>query len=130
MPVEVERLEGEPIIIVRASGHIEPRQGMLEMYAAVDALIKPDEKVFCITDLSEMSVSFSDLVMGMSAIREKRPGSPNDPRICNIMVGSGPMWNLASKAAKQLQYGGVDVHLFSAMEEAIEYARKEMKGSS
>jgi hypothetical protein len=128
MAFDVERLEGEPIIVVR--GRREPddhRREMIDMFTAVDALIGPDEKVFCITDLSDTKVNFSNMVMGMSSIRDRRPGSPSDPRITNIMVASGPLWNLAASAASQAQYGGVNVHLYSTVEEAIEFARQESR---
>jgi hypothetical protein len=128
MAFDVERLEGEPIIVVR--GRREPddhRREMINMFVAVDALIGPDEKVFCITDLSDTRVNFSNMVMGMSSIRDKRPGSPSDPRITNIMVASGPLWKLAASAAAQAQYGGVNVHLYSTVEEAIEFARRESR---
>jgi hypothetical protein len=128
MAFDTERLEGEPIIVVRSRRQPDDhRREMYEMYEAVDALIGPDEEVFCITDLSDTKINFSSMVMGMSSIRDKRPGSPSDPRITNIMVASGPLWNLAANAASQTQYGGVNVHLYSTVEEAIEFARQESR---
>lgn len=128
MAFDVERLEGEPIVVVR--GRTLPddhRQEMQKMFDAVNKLIGPDEKVFCITDLTEMKINFSNLVMGMSSIRDKRPGSPSDPRVTSVMVGSGALWSLAASAASQTQYGGVKVKIFSTLEEAVEFARQESK---
>lgn len=128
MPYKVERLPNEPIIVVTWQSPTDPGEDADKMCEEVDACIKPDEtKVYCINDFREVKINFSALVSGMAVQRQNRPGAAGDPRIRSIMIGSGTLWDLASKAAKQLQYGGLDMPLFATLDDAIAHAREKIK---
>jgi hypothetical protein len=128
MPYTVQRLPSEPIIVVSWSNPTDSAKDSLKMSAEVDALIAPDENhIYCVQDFRNLKVDFSSMVTGMATQREKRPGAAGDPRLRTIMVGSGLLWELASKGAKQLQYGGLDIPLFSSVDDAVAYARTKVK---
>lgn len=127
MTAKVERLPGEPIIVVTWSSPFDVQKESPQKFADVDALIRSDEKVYVIDDMTRLKIDFATLVAGMAAQRVKAPGSPADLRVKTILVGSGMMWELASRGAKQLQYGGFDIPLFPSLEAALAHAREKVK---
>jgi hypothetical protein len=123
MPYRIERLSGEPIVVVTWQGSFSERD-FVAVCGDVVNLVGPERPIVRIDDVRDLKADFGDIVSGMGVARKKLPGSPSDPTFKALLVGSGMLWNLVSKGAKQLQYGGIDVPLFTSMEEAIENARK------
>jgi hypothetical protein len=128
MPYKVERLSGEPVIIVTWQGPFSEKSIVEKDFIAacddVVSLMGSERPVVRIDDVRGVKVDFGDLVVGMGVARKKLPGSPSDPSIKALIVGSGFLWDLASKGAKQLQYGAIDIPLFTSMEDALATARK------
>ena len=127
MTIKVERLHDEPIIVVTWSNPSDVQKESPQKFVEVDALIGSDEKVYVIDNLTNVKIDFSTLVSGMAAQRAKVPGAPSDPRIHSILVGSGVLWELASKGARQFQYGSIDIPLFPSLEAALAHVREKIK---
>lgn len=127
MSRKIKRLPDEPIIVATWIEPVDIQKEFPQKFAEVDALIGADEEVCVVDDLTNLKIDFSTLVSGMAAQRAKIPGAPFDPRIHSILVGSGTLWELASKGARQLQYGKLDIPLFPSLEEALGYAREKIK---
>jgi hypothetical protein len=123
MAYTFERLPGERIIVVTWGMPSDPVGDAPLLAADIDAIIGKDEHIYCINDMQKLKMDFGGIVTGMAAQRIKVPGAPSDPRVHSLLVGTGSLWELASKASKQLQYGGINAPLFSTLEEALEYAR-------
>jgi hypothetical protein len=126
MTVKVERLPGEPIIMITWSRPTDVQKESPQKFADVNALIGSDEKVYVIEDMTDLKIDFSTLVSGMASQRVKVPGSPADPRTKTMLVGSGIIWELASKGAKKLPDGGFDIPLFPSLEAALVHAREKI----
>lgn len=127
MAFKVERLPNEPIIVVTWQMPVDTGKETPQTFVDIDALIGPDETVYCITDLRAVNIDFGTLVTAMAAQRVKAPGSPSDPRLRSSLVGTGMLWEIASRGAKQLQYGGLDIPLYSSLEDALANAREKIK---
>jgi hypothetical protein len=127
MTLVVERLPNEPIIVVTWENPTDVGNESPQKFMQVDALIEEDEKVYVIDNMTKLKIDFGTLVSGMAAQRVKAPGSPADPRTNTILVGSGTIWQIASKGARQFQYGSFDIPLFPSLEEALSYAREKIK---
>lgn len=128
MPYRVERVKDAPIILVTYHGPRNEKEEVPAMCREVDAQIRPDEsKVFCIHDVSALAIDFSAFASGLAMSKSKLPGSSNDSRIQSILVGSGVLWEIASKTARHIQGEGGEAPLFSTVEEALAYAREKIK---
>ncbi len=127
MPYKVERFPNEPIILASWFDPVDPEQDSIKMASETDALIRPNEKqVFVVNDFRPLKVDLRFVIAGMSAQRQKRPGTASDPRVRTIMVGDGLFWKIAERGVKQLP-GNMDAPLFTSMDEALVYAREKIK---
>jgi len=72
-------------------------------------------------------MSFGDLVIAMSNQSQKSPGALADPRLNTLIVGSSEMAKFAVTAFQQEQYGKLNFRLFTSVDEALTYAREELK---
>ena len=125
MAFTARRLPNEPIIVVTWSPPIEdPGDEVPRMCREVDRLIGNDKKVWNIQDMREFKVNFSTAVKGMSQVSMDIPGSPRDSRCKNILIGSGVLWDVVAKSAQKMKFGGLDVPIFSSLDEALKHARE------
>ncbi len=125
MSFTVQRLPNEPILIITrfdATPSDLPQifQQSLELSEDIEGT------VYRIHDISRINPDFGTMVMGMANASEKREGSMRDPRFQDILVGSHELIRLASAAFQQEQYGGLTIPLFESLEEALDYARKQI----
>lgn len=123
MTVTVKQLDNEPIVIAT-------------IYDPVDMLVDPfvnrDEsnhiarrftgKVYRITDFSRFHLTFSQLVQGLA--EDIRLSAPN---LVHLFVGSSELVNFAGDVIKQKQYGEREARVFANVDEAVAYARAELK---
>ncbi len=127
MPYKVKRLHNEPIVVVTWDSPYIAAE-IEKVCDDTDACIRPDEtRVWVIEDFRQFKVDFSGIVMAMAIQRRKRPGAAGDPRLRTLLIGSGMLFELVSKGAKQLQYGGIEAPLYSTLDEALAAARAEIK---
>ena len=49
-----------------------------------------------------------------------------DPRVVSIIVGSGPLIEIAARSFQQRQRGAFKVSVFSDLDEALAYARERI----
>jgi hypothetical protein len=129
MPFTVERLGDEPIIVLTA---VPPVSGedTADLPQRIAGLMRPeDELVFRIADVREMNLTFGDMVQWLSSETQGDavPGSMRDPRIRVITVATDDVTRIAVDAAKQDQYHGVEVEMYSTMDEALNSARRQLR---
>ncbi|MBN1427042.1 MAG: hypothetical protein JXB07_01575 [Anaerolineae bacterium] len=128
MPAKIERLHNEPIITVVWTDPANVKQDMPESWKEVDRLIGQDESgVYCITDLRGLNMDIPSTIAGMALQRERRPGSSADPRIRSILVGSGIFLEIVTKGVRQVRGANANLPLFSTMEDALAYAREQIR---
>lgn len=123
MGYKVQRLAGEPVIVVTWLHPSDPAVDWPAVCKEVDTLIGSDKRVWSIHDMRELKISLSTAIGGMVHASKSRPGSPRDPRCKNALVGSGMLWETVAKGAQKMQ-SGVDVYISSTLEEALEHARQ------
>jgi hypothetical protein len=78
---------------------------------------------FVVTDVRQIDLSFSDLVLGMSTMRELAM----NVQMQIVAIGSGDMLKFAADAARQKQYGQHNVVLVATPEEALNHVANERK---
>ena len=130
MPIKVEQLPGESIIVAATHEPFDPNQDVQAMFAEITRLrLTIQGNVALIIDFSDDPASFSQLVVGLAeasrAIQAGKAAGINRPPL-TIFVGTSTMTELASQAMGQKQYGGVQGHLCATKDEAIALARTKL----
>ncbi len=124
MTVEISQLPNEPIVVAT-------------IYEPIDMSVDPqtnrdrcntiaqqtDGPLYRITDFSNFSLTFSQLVVGL--VEDIKFSEAN---IVHLIVGSGEMMQMQLDAIRQEQYGAHDVQLFASVDDAIAYARDQIAG--
>lgn len=127
MPITVERLPNEPIIIATMTGKITA-DCIRDMYRfsapIVDEIGGP---VFRITDARVAESTFSDVVFILAEVAQEMPGSAKDPRVTPVLVGSNEWAKLVASSVGQQQYGKLNVPLYEEMDEALAYVRAQIQ---
>lgn len=125
MVFSVERLEGESIIIFTL---LDGYNFELDTPAAHEEIAKytaeiNKKPIYRITDFSKVTMSFTDLVLGLTSGTKEEPGSLADSRLRNLFVGDDDMVEFAAESLIQTQYGKIPTLVFDSMDEAVAYAR-------
>jgi hypothetical protein len=123
MPVTVERVPNEPIIIAHLWGIVDV-SCVREMYTNSAPLV--DEigtHTYRVTDAREVETTFSDLVQILGKTMAGEPGSTGDPRITPILVGTNAWVKMLQESLKQQQYGAKQIAIYETREEALAHAR-------
>jgi hypothetical protein len=127
MPFQVTRLDDEPIVIATLADPIDWAHDIKQSTAQVAALAAEFEgQGFRITDLTQATVTFSELMMGLAAVLRSEGGWLSNPQIRPLVVTTQELGREFQKfAAEQEQYGKLQIEVFSTLEEAIGYARTQ-----
>lgn len=126
MPVHVELLDNEPILICRYEGKLtteDLRHIERESLALTESMDGPIPRI---SDTREASLSFGDLVVLLfDAARARNiPGSTGDPKFADIaVVKEGSIAALGARSMGQDQYGNLRIPVYETMEEALAHAR-------
>lgn len=126
MPYEVSRLADEPIIIATLTDPIDWAHDIKQTTAQVAALAAEiDGPGFRITDLTQATVTFSELMMGLATVLRSEGGWLSNPRMRPLVVTKQKLGReFQTFVAEQEQYGKLNVEVFSTLAEAIAFARK------
>ncbi len=127
MPVKVDRLPGEAIVIATCSDTLDVPT-LQDMFAQTAALMNEgDSLVYRIADYYGVTSSFVELLT--SAQKASQAGvaaSTTDPRILPMFVGSDEWQAQARIAFGQNPFGTVQIPIFGSVDDAIAYARQQL----
>jgi hypothetical protein len=130
MTVSVERLPNEPIVIAYLSGKLSV-QDILTMFEETIRLTPDvDGRVYRITNVLDVETTFPEM---MQIIRESGKGgrgSTSDPNIKAVFVGTNHWIEFTRQAMSQPQHGRVNLHLFTKLEDALDFVRGMAKLST
>lgn len=131
MPYTIQQIDGlpAPTILNTITAPLDVGKDIPEMMGQANAMLKAIDGrvVYVIADVSNLSLSFSDIVQGLaSALNPNRDaGSVQwyDPRVRTILIGSGTLLSLVVKSTRQDQYGNRQMELFETLDEALVHIR-------
>jgi len=123
----VERLDGQPIILVTITGHVDGEIARSIYKQSAEIADAADEMLYRILDVRQMTTSFPEMLEVVRESGKGLPGSGRDPRIKNIYVGNNNMAKLARDLMKQF---GVEMLMFLSMEDAHTYIQNQIEESS
>jgi len=127
MPIRVERLPGEPIVIATCSGNLDVA-ALHDLFAQTAALMTDgDTVIYRIADYHAVTSPFADLLASAQAASQGgAPASTTDPRIKPMFVGSADWQAQARAAFGRNPFGGVQIPIFSRIEDAVARARRAL----
>lgn len=130
MTTRVERIPGEPIILITIQGHLDAHI-VQNTYKQVAELARHIEgPVYRITDLRQMEVTLTDMVEIIKEASRGLPGSATDPCILNVFVGKSHMSRFAADMLRLRRFGGVCCVLMTTLDDALAYVRVKTASSS
>jgi hypothetical protein len=127
MQLKVEQLPGEPIII--ASVNAGPGSDTAsDLYKQIADLVdRWPGRMFVIYDVRKLKTSGWGHTLGVLVrATAKTPGSPSDPRIRAVLVGTSER---AKESADTLQtdlWGKLNIKLFDDLDKAMVYTRGQI----
>ena len=131
MTVAVEKLQDQPVILASFSEPVNYDKDFPSMFARILELrdtLQGFAKYYTVIDLTGLKPSFSELVFSLGearkASKQRRADLPNEIHL----VGSGDLFEMASKALSQMQYGGYSAPLHASVEEALKAIRGKPAG--
>ncbi len=125
MPVAVEQIPNQPIIVVTVTEPFDPLKEMPvsnRQFSEIAATIQGT--LYRIVEITRLKIGFNDLVNVLAVDTRSGPGA--DPRVRTVIVGSGEMVELGVKAMKQRQYGAKETPMFASLDEALTYVNAEL----
>jgi hypothetical protein len=126
MPIEVQRLPNEPIIVVATIGDLT-MEGIHEIFArSAEIQQELGGILYRITDNTHLNIDAQDFIniIRMAQVAGKEaPGSSADPNIRAVLVADNRWSLLVREALSQPQFGGVFLPIFETMDQALTYVR-------
>ena len=128
MPIEIEQLPDESIIVMTVTQPFDPGQDMEPMFKEITRMrLAMEDEVVQIIDLKNSRMAFSQTVVTMAeaarGIKASKAAGLKGPPT-TVFIGSGMLADLTSKAMEQRQYGGVKGRLCANRDEALTLARE------
>ncbi|MEM6283290.1 MAG: hypothetical protein AAF787_13935 [Chloroflexota bacterium] len=123
MPFTINKIPNEPIIVVTLYDPFtveDARQTAID----IQQYRSDDYVSFMISDASQITSPFSQMVEIMGEVAGEGAGKINDPQMRVVSVGTDEMVKLSAEAYRQEQYGSADVQIFSNVDEALTYVRR------
>jgi hypothetical protein len=123
----IDWLPGEPIILGKMNPDYNVRK---DTPAASKRLLKmldsTDQPVAYVLDLSEVSMSFGEMVGAMGVLTRGDLAAFSHPRLTEIVIiSSDPLIRIGASALGQTQYGRRRAAVMRSLEDALRYVRRK-----
>jgi hypothetical protein len=129
MPVHVERLPKQPIIITTYTGHVTIGD-VQSAFAKSASLVEPGEThLYRIVHMDNIDVGFADVLHFAQVASSDQPGAAHDHRFSVVMVGYDQWTKLYVQFMGQKQFAGVHLPCFVTLDQALAYVQMEVAKS-
>ena len=123
MPVIVERLPDQPIIILHYEGFLDLEIVKSAFIQSAGLAAEIEGTVYRIADVSNADSNFVEIVKIIKASRANVQGNATDTKFQVIFVGQNQLIHLYADALKQL--GAAPIPIFHTMEDAMQFINIE-----
>lgn len=126
MSYTVERINEQPIILIRMLAPLNPYEDLSNLYRDSDALTADIAgKIYRVVDWTAAQLTF-ELVTDLLDTQRRMTAqtSPRSSRVMNHYVVSDHWGRFMIDAIRQSQYGGVQAPMFPNVEEALQHVRQ------
>jgi hypothetical protein len=116
----------EPVIVATLTGFVTI-DTIKEMYAGSNELARDIVgRLYRITDVTNISSSFMEVLKVVREASQGRPGTSTDPNVTVVLVGTNEMAKLVADMLKQPQFGGLAIPIFKCMEDAVDFVHIDL----
>ncbi len=126
MPISIETLPDEPVVLVKFSNPMDIRQEIPSFVEALREVFDASpEPLIDITDATGLKVSFGDIVAGMAMLTRGEMAVLRHPHAAAyIVIADSDLIRMAGNALTQGQYGGLNIKVVRTLDEALNLARE------
>jgi hypothetical protein len=125
MPIVVEKLPNEPILILTYSGDVQAAD-MVAVQGTSLALTEGSQgPVYRINNTLPLNLTFGMMIAILGEAAAARPGSGRDGRFVDLAVVNTELARLGVTALGQEQYGHLNIPIFGDLDSALKYAREQ-----
>jgi len=133
MPIQVERLPNEPIIIYHYPEKLvtgsEITEALEEAIRVHQSTMDANPVIWVIHNTTDLKIDFSTVISMIATLTKDGPEGFDDPRLKVAAVTQSDLIRFIAKSTNQDQYGGWKVRVSESLEEAIAYAREDIANS-
>jgi hypothetical protein len=126
MTISIEKMSGEPIVLVKFSNPFIVDQDVPAFIQNLGRVFDDSqEQIFDITDASGLKTSFAEMVKALAAMTREGNKVLSHPRVIGyaIVVDSG-LLQIGAQALGQVQYGALPATVVKSLDEALVVARE------
>ncbi len=130
MSSTIERLSGEPIMVVKHHGYL--RAENLETFRVTAAQIAAEATVplIWIIDVSDTETDFAQIMKMVIHESRGEAGTASNAPGRVILVGSHQLTRLFQNAMSQPQFGGLDIPMLPSLNDALAVARLRVQNQN
>ena len=123
----LEKLPDEPIIISTMGKEYLVSQHMVLSDGEIEGLLEAsDESMFVIADISQVPLSYNDVVMGTAQGAKGKKPLWHHPKIRKmIFISRLSIVKMAAKTLASKYFGNLNVKVFDTREQALDYCRSQ-----
>ena len=124
MPVTVEQLDDQPIIVATFTGFVDlpTVQEMFKRSAAFKTQL--GTPLYRISDVTNVSTSLKDLLAIVKEASNDIPGSPADPEMVGMFVGTNKWVGLFQSTLSEAEFGSINIPAFTSHQDALSYIER------
>ncbi len=129
MTISVEKLSGEPIVLVKTSNPLDASQDVPYLFQELGRVFdESPEQLFDITDASGLKMSFGEMVSALAELTRGEHSPLRHPKVMGYaIVADSGLIQIGAKALGQVQYGGISATVVKTLDEAFVVAREAIK---
>lgn len=126
MAVKFEKLPSEPILLATFTDPLDATADTRILNETVaQTLSEMDGALYLIADLSDASIGFSDIVIGLGAASRGDMAFFRAERLKMVTVGVGELVTRVAQFAQQKQYGNFGSVVLPTVEDALKHCRSK-----
>jgi hypothetical protein len=125
MPVTVERLPGQPIIVLHYEGFLDLDTIKSAFMQSAKFAAEIEGTIYRIADVRNADSNFVEIVKIVKASRANVQGNATDTKFQVIFAGQNQLIHLYTDALKQL--GAAPIPIFHTMEDAMQFIDLEQQ---
>lgn len=130
MPVYFEKLPDQPIMIATIEGFASVDEIRSTFEHSATHIADCDELVYYLTDTSQMTMSYTDLILAIQAANGFDARSSLGERIVPVVVGPGELAMLAADALSNEMSTGVHMPAFPSVGDALNFLQEYLDPDS
>ncbi len=125
MPVTVERLPDQPIIVLHYEGFLDLEIVKSAFIQSAKLATEIEGTVYRIADVNNADSNFVEIVKIIKASRANVQGNATDTKFQVIFVGKNQLIHLYTDTLKQL--GAAPIPIFHTMDDAMHFVKIEQQ---